>query len=93
MLKAPLNIHVRVAARGVAVLSPTPTPFSTARVASMVVMEEQNAWRNVIPGHLCLSTSLTTHLQCVPQLVLQVVTADSIRVALWQKSLLCCKAA
>ena len=39
----PLNIHVMVAARGVAVLSPTPTPFSIASVASIPVMEEQNA--------------------------------------------------
>ena len=41
----PLNIHVSVAASGVAVLSPTPTPFNTARVANMVVIEEQNACR------------------------------------------------
>ena len=39
----PLSIHVRVAASGVAELSPTPTPLSTAIVASVPVIEEQNA--------------------------------------------------
>ncbi len=32
-----------VAARGVAELSPTPTPFKIARVANAPVMEEQKA--------------------------------------------------
>lgn len=32
-----------VAARGVAELSPTPTPFRMAKVAKVPVMEEQNA--------------------------------------------------
>ena len=39
----PFSIQVRVAARGVAELSPTPTPLRTAIVARVPVMEEQNA--------------------------------------------------
>ena len=42
----PFSIHVSVAARGVAELSPTPTPLRTAIVASVPVMEEQNAYRH-----------------------------------------------
>lgn len=43
-MSKPLSIHVMVAANGVAVLSPTPTPFNTAIVASVPVTDEQNAW-------------------------------------------------
>ena len=39
----PFSIHVMVAARGVALLSPTPTPLRMAMVARVPVMEEQNA--------------------------------------------------
>ena len=42
-ISLPLSIHVSVAASGVAVLSPTPTPFNTAIVASVPVIDEQNA--------------------------------------------------
>ena len=40
----PLSIHVMVAAMGDAVLSPTPTPLSTACVARVPVMYELNAY-------------------------------------------------
>ena len=53
----PLSIHVSVAASGVAELSPTPTPLRTAIVASVPVIEEQNA---CMPQILLAQTNYST---------------------------------
>ena len=44
---SPLSIQVMEAARGVAELSPTPTPLRIARVAKLPVMDEQKACKEV----------------------------------------------
>lgn len=66
-----MSIHVTVAARGVAELSPTPTPFRMASVASAPVMEEQKAYkmemRNKVKwAKMCTWTS---YLNRIPKLV------------------------
>ena len=81
-----MSIHVTVAARGVAELSPTPTPFKMAKVASAPVMEEQNACRVKRSKDGLLE--VRAHLNGIPKLVSQVIIAHTLWIASGQECLL-----
>jgi len=78
---------VIAAARGVAELSPTPTPLRTAKVARAPVIEEQKAWQgrgSILVG----GDTFQSHLSRVPYLVGEVIFADTVRIASGKKNFL-----
>lgn len=88
---SPFNNHVIVAAATVASWFPTPTPLREARVAKVPDRELKKACRKR-ENPSATSLNLTgdslispPHLHSVPELIMQVIAADTLGVALRQK--------
>jgi len=79
-----LMSHMRVAARGVEVLLPTPTPSSTALVANEPERLLAKAWKIIVHGNIYLRLNYRFFLclNGIPDLVGEVIFTHRIRVAL-----------